>query len=139
AYVDGRIEKLHVNFIGAEVVAGQPLVTLYSPMLLTAESEYLTVLRQKAAAQGSASVQDEHARLLDAAVQRLKRLGYNDEQVKLLAEKPAASARTDVLAPMTGTVVARNVYEGQYVKEGEVLFELADFNEMWFQFDAYER
>jgi Cu(I)/Ag(I) efflux system membrane fusion protein len=36
-------------------------------------------------------------------------------------------------------VVARNVYEGQYVKEGDVLFEIADFSKMWFVFDAYER
>jgi Cu(I)/Ag(I) efflux system membrane fusion protein len=40
---------------------------------------------------------------------------------------------------MSGTVVARFVYEGQYVAEGEKLFELADFSRMWFQFDAYER
>src|SRR5436190_13411380 len=40
---------------------------------------------------------------------------------------------------MSGTVVSRNVYEGQYVKEGERLFEIADFSTMWFVFDAYER
>src|SRR5204862_4404631 len=26
-----------------------------------------------------------------------------------------------------------------YVKEGDKLFEIADFSTMWFQFDAYER
>ena len=40
---------------------------------------------------------------------------------------------------MSGTVVARHVYEGQYVKEGDKLFEIADFSTMWFLFDAYER
>jgi Cu(I)/Ag(I) efflux system membrane fusion protein len=34
--------------------------------------------------------------------------------------------------------VDRFVYEGQYVKEGDKLFEIADFSTMWFQFDAYE-
>jgi len=38
---------------------------------------------------------------------------------------------------MSGTVVARHVYEAQYVKEGDVLFELGDFSTMWFLFDAY--
>jgi Cu(I)/Ag(I) efflux system membrane fusion protein len=33
AYLDGRIDKLYVNFVGAEVVAGEPLATLYSPAL----------------------------------------------------------------------------------------------------------
>jgi Cu(I)/Ag(I) efflux system membrane fusion protein len=40
---------------------------------------------------------------------------------------------------MTGTVVARHAYEGQYVKAGDSLFEIADFSKMWFMFDAYER
>jgi len=31
AYIDGRIDALAVNYVGAEVVAGQPLATFYSP------------------------------------------------------------------------------------------------------------
>src|ERR1043165_6913027 len=31
AYVEGRIDKLFVNFVGAEVKEGEPLATLYSP------------------------------------------------------------------------------------------------------------
>ena len=46
AYVEGRIEKLHVNFIGAEVKEGEPLATFYSPMLLNAEREYALLFRQ---------------------------------------------------------------------------------------------
>lgn len=137
AYADGRIEKLHVNFAGAEVVAGQPLATLYSPALLAVESEYLTVLRQPAAA--TPAMRAEHERMLQSAAQRLIRLGYAEAQVTALAKKNSADARTEILAPMTGTVVERKAYEGQYVKEGEVLFEIADFSKMWFRFDAYER
>ena len=40
---------------------------------------------------------------------------------------------------MSGIIVARHVYEGQYVKEGDKLFEIGDFSTMWFKFDAYER
>ena len=139
AYAEGRIEKLFVNHVGAEVVEGQPLAVLYSPALLTAESEYLTLVRRRASPELSPTVQQERRRLIEAAAQRLKRLGYSDAQLAALAKKDAADARTEVLAPMTGTVVSRNVYEGQYVKEGEALFEIGDFSTMWFQFDAYER
>jgi Cu(I)/Ag(I) efflux system membrane fusion protein len=45
----------------------------------------------------------------------------------------------EILSPMSGTVVAREIYAGQYVKEGDKLFEIADFSTMWFRFDAYER
>src|SRR6185503_13891595 len=94
---------------------------------------------QKLPAGVSDTLQQERARLIEAAGQRLKRLGYTDAQLAALAKKESADARTEILAPMTGTVVSRNVYEGQYVKEGEVLFEIGDFSTMWFQFDAYER
>lgn len=139
AYAEGRIEKLFVNYVGAEVVAGQPLAVFYSPSLLAAESEYLTLLQQKRSEENSEALQQERARLMEAAGQRLKRLGYSDAQLAALAKKNSADARTEIIAPMTGTVVARQVYEGQYVKEGDVLFEIGDFSIMWFQFDAYER
>jgi len=139
AYADGRIEKLFVNYVGAEVSAGQPLAVFYSPGLLALESEYLTLRSQKLPNGASATLQQERARLIEAAAERLRRLGYSDAQMAALAKKESADARTQILAPMTGTVVSRNVYEGQYVKEGDVLFEIADFGTMWFQFDAYER
>src|SRR5947208_13159469 len=47
AYVDGRIDKLFVNFVGAEVVAGQTLAAIYSPMLLNAEREYVLLAARK--------------------------------------------------------------------------------------------
>jgi Cu(I)/Ag(I) efflux system membrane fusion protein len=139
AYAEGRIDKLFVNYVGAEVAAGQPLAILYSPSLLAAESEYLTVVNQKWPGGASDALQQDRARLIDAAAQRLKRLGYSDAQLAALAKKESADARTEILAPMSGTVVTRAVYEGQYVKEGDVLFEISDFSTMWFQFDAYER
>ena len=46
AYIDGRIENLSVNYIGAEVEKGQPLAGFYSPNLLTAEREYLVVAQR---------------------------------------------------------------------------------------------
>src|SRR4051812_15100568 len=46
AYVEGRIEKLFVNFVGAEVTAGQPLASFYSRDLLVARSEYAEALKR---------------------------------------------------------------------------------------------
>ena len=40
AYSDGRVEKLQVNYMGAEIHEGQPLAEFYSPSLLQAEREY---------------------------------------------------------------------------------------------------
>ncbi len=132
AYVKGRIDKLFVNYIGAEVTEGQPLATIYSPMLLAAEREYVGLAR-------SAKGNEDAQRLLNAAKLRLVQYGLNDKQIAALKDKSPDDIDTEILAPMTGTVVARKVYAGQYVMDGEMLFELADFSTMWLQFDAYEQ
>lgn len=139
AYVDGRIEKLFVNYAGAEANAGEPLAVIYSPALLTAEREYLSVLAQTNQA-GSPRLQEEHERLIEGAKQRLKRLGLTDEQIeKVTTSGAATNFTTEIVAPISGTVVKRDVVEGQYVKEGDKLFELIDLSRLWFVFDVYEQ
>ncbi|MES2996390.1 MAG: efflux RND transporter periplasmic adaptor subunit [Verrucomicrobiota bacterium] len=122
AYVDGRIDKLHVNYIGAEVTQGQPLADFYSPTLLQAEREYRQLSGE----------------LKRNTALRLRQMGLTQEQIAGLESKPVEILSSEILAPMTGTVLARNVYEGQYVTTGEKLFEIADFSTMWFMFRAYE-
>jgi Cu(I)/Ag(I) efflux system membrane fusion protein len=46
AFVEGRIEKLHVPSVGAEVTEGQPLAALFSRELLVARGEYVLALKQ---------------------------------------------------------------------------------------------
>jgi membrane fusion protein, copper/silver efflux system len=131
ATADGRVEKLFVNYVGAEVEAGQPLATLYSPALRTVFSEYQLITQQPASAQ--------RTQLLAGIRERLLRLGMAEKDIAAAANSDKVPLEIKILAPITGTVVARNVYEGQYVKEGDMLFELGDFSKMWFVFDAYER
>ncbi len=137
AYIDGRIEKLFVNYSGAEVVKGQPLAMFYSPNLLAAVREFL-VVAQRESPNPAALLEDEHQRMLNAAAERLKRLGLTEAQIQELRKTGKTPLATEIESPLSGTVVERFVYEGQYIKEGEKLFEIADFSTMWFRFDAYE-
>ncbi len=123
AYTPGRVQKLHVNFMGAEVTEGQPLVEFYSPTLLQSEREYRTLTGE----------------LRAATALRLLQMGLTAVQIEALPQKPGDQLTSQILAPIGGTVVAQAVYEGQYVQEGERLFEIADFSTMWFQFRAYEQ
>ncbi len=135
ATAGGRIDWLADNYEGAEFRKGQPLVRLYSPALLAAIREYLGLHREGAGegANGSRGLQDG-ARL------RLRQLGLSSEQI---AELPSTHSPTnldvELLAPRDGTVVKRLAYPGQYVKEGDPLFEIGDFGVLWLKFDAYER
>jgi len=130
ARVPGRIEKLHVNYIGAEVEAGSPLATIFSPEMLTAQRQY--VERIKAGAVATAA--SERA----AARERLLELGLTEEEIDILEHTLKPTAMVSVLAPLSGTVITRSVYEGQYVQTNDPLFAIGDFSRLWFVFDAYE-
>ena len=127
AYISGRVEKLHVTYVGAEVKVGEPLAEFYSPMLLQTEREYRAI--------ASSTNSDLRA----AVASRLRQVGLTPEQIEALPAKPTDAITSQILAPISGTVVEKKIYAGQYVAEGEKLFEIADFATMWFQFRAYEQ
>lgn len=128
ARVPGRIEKLHINYIGAEVAAGAPLITLFSPEVLTASRIFIERVRGEAAFPAA-----ERA----AARERLLELGLAESDIAALEKSLTPLSTVVVRAPTAGTVVAKSVYEGQYVQASDRLLELADFSRMWFVFDAY--
>jgi membrane fusion protein, copper/silver efflux system len=130
ARVPGRIERLQVNSIGAEVEAGAPLATVFSPEMLTAQRQYVERIRAGAVA----TPPSERA----AARERLLELGLTEEEIRILEGTLKPTAMVNIRAPMSGTVVSRAVYEGQYVRTNDPLFEIGDFSRMWFVFDAYE-
>jgi Cu(I)/Ag(I) efflux system membrane fusion protein len=136
ASVAGRIERLWVNKLGQEIQAGEPLLTIYSPTLLTAEREYVALSKQSRPETAGGS--NELAPILASARQRLIQMGLTPRQIDALKDKPPGALTSDLMIPADGTVVLKQVYEGQYVTEGERLFETADFSTMWVQLTAYE-
>jgi Cu(I)/Ag(I) efflux system membrane fusion protein len=52
--------------------------------------------------------------------------------------KGKADYRLPILAPIRGYVVRKNIFEGQYVSEGEAMFEVADLSHVWVQAKIYE-
>ncbi len=123
ASVKGRVDKLFVNYLGAEVAEGEPLAELFSRELLSAISEYNLVTGE----------------LKKTVALKLRQMGLTERQIADLPKRDSKSLTVPMVAPMSGTVVAQNVFEGQWVEVGEKLFEVADFQKMWFVFNAYER
>jgi len=131
ARVPGRIEKLFVLYPGQVVEAEAPLATIYSTDMLTAQRVYAERLK---AGEGAVPAADRLA-----ARERLLELGLTASDIAELERTLQPTALLTVRAPMSGTVVAKHVYEGQYVQTSDQLFEIGDFSKMWFVFDAYEQ
>ncbi|WP_221029703.1 efflux RND transporter periplasmic adaptor subunit [Actomonas aquatica] len=132
ARVPGRIEKLHIDQVGVRVEAGAPLITLYSPEMLTAQRIYLERLAVGPSAISSSQIADARERLLD--------LGASEDDLTRLETEKRPEAVVTVRAPFAGTVISRgpNAYEGAYVAEADKLFEIGDLSSLWFVFDVYE-
>lgn len=128
AFYDGRIEDVYVQQVGQKVRAGQPLASIYSPDLLYVVREF-----QNASARGKADPVAVNSR------HRLIQYGLDPAQVDGLAKMPRDQYAIDLLAPADGTILVRNAYQGQYVKNGERLFELGNLARLWFKAELYER
>lgn len=138
AWTGGRIERLHVNFTGAYVEAGEPLVELYSPELFVAQQELMQAHRQ-AQRQAPEFMTDSNQTTLRATRERLRLLGLTGAQIDAVIEHGEASDNITIHAPSTGLVVSRNVSQGDYVNTGDTLLELANENELWAVFELFER
>ena len=70
---------------------------------------------------------------LDAGRSRLRILGRSDTQIDALQQQGAINRTAAIVAPIDGTVIARKVGPGQYVRSdsGEALYAIADLSTMW--------
>ena len=126
SWVDGRIEQLYIEETGAVVQQGQPVMKIYSPELLAAQEEYLVAR--------SSSI----GTLAKQVKKRLQLLGMSDAQIAELKKSGEAREYVDATAPNTGTITEMNVRQGQYVKEGEPLYDIADLSTVWVEAEVYE-
>ena len=128
ARFSGRIEKLFVNFTGQNVKRGQKLATIYSPELVAAQKELMEAIAFK----------NSNPSFYTAARSKLKLWDLSDRQIDNIEKNGKPKLYFDILSPISGTVTMRHVALGDYVKEGNALFQVVDLTKIWVLFDAYE-
>ncbi len=137
--VAGWVKKLYVSFTGEHVRKGQPLLSIYSPDLVTAQEEYLLALRSQTTPTGGIAELGESERtLLESARRRLLLWDISPRQIAELEQ--TGKPRTDMMieAPLGGTVLDRMVLEGAYITPGMNLYKIADLSAVWIMADVYE-
>ncbi|HQL53252.1 MAG TPA: efflux RND transporter periplasmic adaptor subunit [Phycisphaerae bacterium] len=139
ARIKGRIDKLLVNYVGQYVNAGDPLVWLYSPELLTAQQELLLAQRRLATTSGPSEFAEATGQsLLEAARQKLLLWGITAEQIDALLKRGEPETHLTIYSPIAGFVTVKNVLEGHYVNEGDDLYTIADLSSVWMQVKVFE-
>lgn len=138
-----RVEKLHVNFEGMPVQAGQLLAEVYAPELDAALRELL--LNQRHAEEAAASrssysgqLQKDARELVKLSTEKLTRWGIGQAQIDEVLRTRRAEINIPITSPIGGHILEKNVVEGQYVAEGDPMFVVADLGQVWIRAKVFE-
>lgn len=135
--VDGYVQKLNVTSPGQVVDKDAPLMSIYSPDLLTSEREFVELLRMRDQAK-SKEARETPQRLIESARRRLQLWNVTSEQVAELEKTRKASDTLTLLSPFRGVVQSVPVEQGKSVKMGDMLVEVADLSVVWMWAEFYE-
>jgi RND family efflux transporter MFP subunit len=138
--IEGWIEQVHTDFMGARVEQGQPLLTIYSPAMLAAQQEYLLALQARDVLKASPlkEAAENTDSLIRASRMRLELWDLGREQMDEMEKTGKPVRAITVFAPANGYVIARNAFQGQKVTPDTELYALADLSRVWVVADVFE-
>ncbi|HEY6221708.1 MAG TPA: efflux RND transporter periplasmic adaptor subunit [Candidatus Eisenbacteria bacterium] len=126
---NGWVREIYVDYPGKVVRAGEPLLTVYSPELLTAQQEYLESLR--ASSSGSVAGSGGDPDLAAAARQRLLLWDIAAEQIDAIAKSGKPMEAVPIVAPSGGVVLEKNVVRGSSFAAGQTLYKITPVDPVW--------
>ena len=138
--ISGWIEKLYVNYEGAKVEAGDPLLEIYSPELVSTQEEFLLALRnyERIGDDASPSVREDAERLLSSARTRLEYWDIPEAEIERLEQTREIKKTVLLRAPATGIVIHKNAVEGAFIRAGMDLYKIADLRTVWVHASLYD-
>ncbi len=138
--VEGWVDELYASQTGKLVRKGQPLLTIYSPELVSTQEEYLVALRSRKRLADSPfqEVRKSGETLVAAARERLRLWDVTDEQIKRLERTGQVRKALTLYAPSTGYITEKTVVAGMRVMPDMTLYSLADLSRVWVDATIYE-
>ncbi len=138
--VNGWIEKLYVNYTGQKITKGQKLVDIYSPELVSAQQELLTALdyQNSTNLMEDSEISNSGNQLVKNTIQKLLLLDISKSKIDEIIRTKEIEKYLTLYAPTNGTVLLKNVIEGEKIIAGKQLLHIADLSNLWLKADIYE-
>ena len=138
--ISGYVENLYADFTGKYIKKGDPLLSVYSPQLVSAQEEFLRAFEYyKSMKDSSDPVLKKSAEdLYEAAYKRLKYWDITDSQIERLKKTGKIQKSITLYSPYDGWVMEKFVYLGSEVKEGKPVMRIAKHKNLWLITDIYE-
>ena len=131
--ISGHIERVFADATYQYVKKGQPLFTLHSPELITAEREYL-LARQNAKNLSQSSVPGVAtgvSSLLDSSRERLAQWDISPQEISRLETTGQVEDTLTIQSPVSGYITERNALPNQMVQLDTRLYTIADLSSVW--------
>ena len=138
--VGGWVEKLYVNYTGQEVKKGGKLIDIYSPELVAAQQEFITALSYAASVMSSSdeNIAASGKELINNSIRKLELLDVSSLEIERLRKTKKINKYVTLYAPFDGTVIHKQLTEGEKIKSGSPLLMIADLRNLWLMADVYE-
>jgi multidrug efflux pump subunit AcrA (membrane-fusion protein) len=129
--VEGWIERVHLDYMGAPVKKGDPLLTVYSPEMLASEKEYLLALKAH-------DVMQDGDAIVAAARKRLELWDLNPKQLDDLEQTQKPVQSITIYSPADGVITSRNSFANQRITPETELYAITDLSRVWVMADLFE-
>jgi len=138
--IQGWIERLYVEYEGAMVKRGQPLLELYSPELVSTQEELLLAERYRdmTAESPFPDVSRGGSALFEATRRRLELWDIPERDVDRLLATGEVRKSLTLYAPSSGVVTHLMARKGMEVTSNNNLYTIADLSRVWLHADVYE-
>jgi len=130
SWISGRIEKLYFRNTGERVKKGDMLYEFYSEELVSTQREYIRLQSNN----WNFSARYEPSLAVE---EKLLLMGMMPSQIKQLGKSAKILFTIPIYSQVNGIIRSVNVSEGQYIKEGQSLFEFADDSKLWVEAQVY--
>ncbi len=139
--INGYVEKLYADFTGKYVRKGQPLLSVYSPELVSAQEEFLRAYQYYIEMKDVKDpvLKESAKQMYEAAYKKLLYWDIKPSQIEKLKKTKKVFKTITLYSPYDGWIMEKFVYLGSQVKAGQLVMRIAKHHRLWLIVKVYEK
>jgi Cu(I)/Ag(I) efflux system membrane fusion protein len=139
----GWIEELYADYEWKLISKGEPLLKIYSPDLAASLQDYIVAFKAYERVSKDHPQHDFYQSLLESAKRKLQIYGISEKDIADFIEKSDEKGQKFspyivVRSPVSGFIIKKNAFRGQFVSPDVELFRIADLSYVWVIAEFYE-
>jgi membrane fusion protein, copper/silver efflux system len=146
AGMDGFVRDTFNDSVGTLVKKDQKLATCYGADALSVASGFLAATASIPGSTGRdgsrtvpfpGAVSKQGVSSIQGYTDRLRNLGMSDAQIKEMAENRQLPESLDLVSPVEGFILSRNISGGQHFDRSMEFYRIADLSRVWIVADIF--